>query len=154
MRAIVQRVAHAEVRVDDQTVGSCGRGFLILLGVGPEDTTAEADMLLSKIVKLRVFTDENDKMNLSVQDIDGELLVVSQFTRYADCRHGNRPSFTDAAPPEQADRLYRYFAERASESVRHVGTGQFGASMKVSLLNDGPVTIYLDTEHLSRRKGD
>ena len=148
MRAILQRVAHAEVCVDGQTVGSCGRGFLILLGVGPSDTTAEADMLLNKIVKLRVFTDENDKMNLSVQDIDGELLVVSQFTLYADCRHGNRPSFTDAAPPEQADRLYRYFAERASETVRHVGTGQFGASMQVSLLNDGPVTILLDTKEL------
>ena len=152
MRAVLQRVSNAEVHVEGQCVGSCGKGFLVLLGVGPADTTAEADALLNKIVKLRVFTDENDKMNLSVQDIDGEMLVVSQFTLYADCRHGNRPSFTDAAPPEQADRLYRYFVGQAEGLVRHVGTGRFGADMKVSLLNDGPVTICLDTEHLSRRK--
>ena len=149
MKAILQRVSFAEVKVDGDTVGKIDSGFLILLGIAEGDTQKEADALSAKISTLRVFTDENDKMNLSLADIDGEVLVISNFTLYADCSHGRRPSFIKAARPETAKPLYEYFCKRMSDNgVRRVEKGIFGADMKVSLLNDGPVTIDIDTRDL------
>lgn len=149
MKAILQRVSFAEVKVDGNTVGKIDSGFLILLGIAEGDTQKEADALSAKISTLRVFTDENDKMNLSLADIDGEVLVISNFTLYADCSHGRRPSFIKAARPEIAEPLYEYFCKRMSDNgVRRVEKGIFGADMKVSLLNDGPVTIDIDTRDL------
>lgn len=144
MKIVVQRVKNAQVEVKGQVVGKIQKGFLVLLGVTHEDTKEEADYLVNKLCKLRVFTDENDKMNLALKDVDGELLVVSQFTLYADCTGGNRPSFTEAAKPEQANELYEYFCSKCEENQIHVEKGIFGAHMKVSLLNDGPVTIILE----------
>lgn len=144
MRAVIQRVKNADVKVDGKLVGEIGKGLLVLLGVGPEDNEKIADEMLQKICKLRIFTDENDKMNLSVKDIDGEILVVSQFTLYADCQKGNRPSFVNAAPPDKAEKLYEYFKEQCKKEVKNVQCGIFRADMKVSLLNDGPVTIILE----------
>lgn len=144
MKAVIQRVRNADVKVDDKTTGEIGQGLLILLGVGPEDTEKIADELVQKICKLRIFRDEEDKMNLSVKDIDGEILVVSQFTLYADCQKGNRPSFVNAAPPAKAEALYEYFKEKCKAEVKNVQCGIFGADMKVNLLNDGPVTIILE----------
>ena len=144
MRAVIQRVKNADVKVDGKTIGEIGRGLLVLLGVGPDDTTKNADELLKKVCNLRIFRDENEKMNLSVKDIDGEILVVSQFTLYADCQKGNRPSFVNAAPPEKANELYEYFKAQCAKEVKHVGSGIFGTDMKVNLLNDGPVTIILE----------
>ncbi len=151
MRAVVQRVKHAEVQVDGETVGACGEGFLVLLGVAEGDGEAEADLLARKIVGLRVFADGAGKMNRSVTDIGGGLLVVSQFTLLANCRHGNRPDFLASAKPEEARRLYEYFTAQVKKSVPHVENGRFGAHMEVSLLNDGPVTILLDTEELKKK---
>lgn len=149
MKAVIQRVTHASVKVDGETVGSCGQGFLILLGVMAGDDEKEADKLVNKTVNLRIFEDENGKMNLSSLDIGGEMLVVSQFTLCADCTHGRRPSFTPSAPPDEANRLYEYFVRRLKENgISHVETGIFGADMKVELLNDGPVTIILDSSEL------
>lgn len=149
MKAVIQRVTHASVKVDGKTVGSCGQGFLILLGVMAGDDEKEADKLVNKTVNLRIFEDENGKMNLSSLDIGGEMLVVSQFTLCADCTHGRRPSFTPSAPPDEANRLYEYFVLRLKENgISHVETGVFGADMKVELLNDGPVTIILDSSEL------
>ncbi len=149
MKAILQRVTFAEVKVDDDTVGKIDNGFLILLGVAEGDTEKEADALSAKVATLRVFTDENDKMNLSLADIDGEVLVISNFTLYADCSHGRRPNFMNAAKPDIAEPLYEYFCEKmADNGVRKVEKGIFGADMKVSLLNDGPVTIDIDTRDL------
>lgn len=149
MKAILQRVSFAEVKVDGNTVGKIDSGFLILLGIAEGDTQKEADALSAKISTLRVFTDENDKMNLSLADIDGEVLVISNFTLYADCSHGRRPSFIKAARPETAEPLYEYFCKRMDDNgVRRVEKGIFGADMKVSLLNDGPVTIDIDTRDL------
>ncbi len=149
MKAVIQRVTHASVKVDGETVGSCGQGFLILLGVMAGDDEKEADKLVNKTVNLRIFEDENGKMNLSSLDIGGEMLVVSQFTLCADCTHGRRPSFTPSAPPDEANRLYEYFVHRLKENgISHVETGVFGADMKVELLNDGPVTIILDSSEL------
>ena len=149
MKAILQRVSFAEVKVDGNTVGKIDSGFLILLGIAEGDTQKEADALSAKISTLRVFTDENDKMNLSLAEIDGEVLVISNFTLYADCSHGRRPSFIKAARPETAEPLYEYFCKRMSDNgVRRVEKGIFGADMKVSLLNDGPVTIDIDTRDL------
>ncbi len=144
MKLVIQRVSHAKVEVDSKIIGQIKKGFLVLLGVGPEDNCQTADFLVEKLCNLRVFEDENQKMNLSIKDIDGELLIVSQFTLYADCRKGNRPSFTDAAKPEKANELYEYFIEKCKDKVRKVEHGEFGADMKVSLLNDGPVTIILE----------
>ena len=142
MKAILQRVTFAEVKVDEKTVGKIDNGFLILLGVAEGDTEKEADALSAKVATLRVFTDENDKMNLSLADIDGEVLVISNFTLYADCSHGRRPNFMKAAKPDIAEPLYEYFCKKMSDNgVRKVEKGIFGADMKVSLLNDGPVTI-------------
>lgn len=149
MKAVIQRVTHASVKVDGKTVGSCGQGFLILLGVMAGDDEKEADKLVNKTVNLRIFEDENGKMNLSSLDIGGEMLVVSQFTLCADCTHGRRPSFTPSAPPDEANRFYEYFVRRLKENgISHVETGVFGADMKVELLNDGPVTIILDSSEL------
>lgn len=149
MKAVIQRVAHSSVVIDGKEVGKTDIGFLILLGVEQGDTLAEADKLIKKIPVLRVFEDENGKMNLSCLDIDGEILVVSQFTLCADCSHGRRPSFTKSAPPDVANELYLYFVEELKRSgVKKVDTGEFGADMKVSLLNDGPVTIILDSKEL------
>lgn len=149
MKAILQRVTFAEVKVDGNTVGKIDNGFLILLGVAEGDTEKEADALSAKVSTLRVFTDENDKMNLSLADIDGEVLVISNFTLYADCSHGRRPNFMKAAKPDIAEPLYEYFCKKmADNGVRKVEKGIFGADMKVSLLNDGPVTIDIDTRDL------
>lgn len=149
MKAVIQRVTHASVKVNGETVGSCGQGFLILLGVMAGDDEKEADKLVNKTVNLRIFEDENGKMNLSSLDIGGEMLVVSQFTLCADCTHGRRPSFTPSAPPDEANRLYEYFVRRLKENgISHVETGVFGADMKVELLNDGPVTVILDSSEL------
>lgn len=147
MKLVIQRVANAKVEVNNQVIGQIEKGFMVLLGVGPEDNTKTADFLVEKLCNLRVFEDENQKMNLSIKDIDGELLVVSQFTLYADCKKGNRPSFSNAAKPEKANELYEYFMEKCKEKLRKVEHGKFGADMKVSLLNDGPVTIILEKEN-------
>ncbi len=152
MKAVLQRVTHAEVEVDGKTVGSCGQGFLILLGVAQGDTEREAELLCRKIVNLRVFEDDAGKMNRSILDVDGEALVISQFTLMANCRHGNRPDFMASAKPDVAIPLYEYFKKLAAESIRRVECGIFGADMKVSLLNDGPVTIVLDTDTLKKEK--
>lgn len=149
MKAILQRVTFAEVKVDGNTVGKIDNGFLILLGVAEGDTEKEADALSAKVATLRVFTDENDKINLSLADIDGEVLVISNFTLYADCSHGRRPNFMKAAKPDIAEPLYEYFCKKMLDNgVRKVEKGIFGADMKVSLLNDGPVTIDIDTRDL------
>ncbi len=152
MKAVIQRVANASVVVDGNTVGSCGRGYLILLGVAEGDTETDAELLSRKIAALRIFRDENDKMNLSVKDIDGEALVISQFTLLANYRHGNRPDFLASAKPEEANRLYEYFKTLLSRELRRVESGIFGADMKVSLVNDGPVTICMDSEVLKKKK--
>ena len=143
MRAVDQRVSHAQVKVDGKVVRKIEKGYLVLLGVKEGDTTKEADFLANKVVNLRVFEDENDKMNLSIKDVGGEMLIVSQFTLYGDASHGNRPSFTEAARPEEANSLYEYFCDQVSKEV-HVEKGVFQAEMKVELLNDGPVTILLE----------
>ncbi len=148
MRIVIQRVSEAQVRVDNQITGSIGRGFLILLGIGSEDTKEIADKYIDKILKLRIFEDENGKTNLSLQDVGGEILVVSQFTLYADCKKGSRPAFTNAGNPALAQELYEYFLERVKESLGSVQAGKFGADMKVSLINDGPFTIVLDEKFL------
>ena len=148
MRAVIQRVSSASVVVDGQIVGEIGRGLLVLLGVGHADTNREAAWMADKIANLRIFEDEAGKMNLSVQEVGGALLLVSQFTLLADCRKGRRPSFTDAAPPDQADRLYQVAVERLRAAGLRVETGVFQAHMQVHLVNDGPVTIVLDTQAL------
>lgn len=150
MKAVLQRVTNAEVAVNGETVGSCGHGFMVLLGVAEGDTEKDAELLCRKIVNLRVFEDDAGKMNRSILDVDGEMLVISQFTLMANCRHGNRPDFMASAKPSEAIPLYEYFKQLASESVRRVECGIFGADMKVSLLNDGPVTIVLDTDTLKK----
>lgn len=151
MKAIIQRVRHASVTVDNAVVGEIAQGFLILLGVEQEDDDTEARVLADKIAGLRVFTDENDKMNLSLGDIGGEVLVISNFTLCADCSHGRRPSFVKAARPEVAEPLYEYFCQRLRDSgVKKVAQGVFGADMQVSLVNDGPVTMDIHSKDLKR----
>jgi D-aminoacyl-tRNA deacylase len=145
MRAVLQRVSRAKVTVEGGTTGEIGKGILILLGVGTDDVEADAAYLIDKIVNLRIFDDEDGKMNLSVRDIDGDLLVVSQFTLYADVRKGRRPSYIGAASPDEANRLYNYFVAESEKHVTNVGTGRFQAMMDVELVNDGPVTIILDS---------
>ncbi len=149
MKAVIQRVRSASVAVGGQEVGACGHGLLVLLGVAPEDTEADMERMVQKMVKMRIFEDENGKMNRSLQDIDGEMLVVSQFTLFANYKHGNRPDYLGAAAPDKANAMYETFVARASELVRHVGHGVFGADMQVSLINDGPVTIVMDSEILA-----
>ncbi|MBR6984732.1 MAG: D-tyrosyl-tRNA(Tyr) deacylase [Ruminococcus sp.] len=144
MRIVLQRVNHASVRVDGEICGQIGKGYLILLGVGQEDTEEDCRRLADKIINLRIFSDENDKINLSLNDVGGELLVVSQFTLYADCRKGNRPNFIQAGKPDEAERLYNYFVDYCRSKGKHVETGIFAADMKVSLENDGPFTVILE----------
>ncbi|MGL5712453.1 MAG: D-aminoacyl-tRNA deacylase [Paraclostridium sp.] len=146
MRAVVQRVSSSNVKVDENITGEIERGLLVLLGVTHEDNSNDVDYLLDKIVNLRIFEDENEKMNLSLKDIEGELLVVSQFTLYGDCKKGRRPNFTSAAKPDLANTLYEEFIEKAFKQNIKVGTGKFGAHMMVELVNDGPVTILIDSE--------
>lgn len=144
MKLVVQRVKNAEVKVDGKITGSIEKGFLVLLGVTHTDTKETADYLVKKLCKLRIFEDENEKMNLGLKDVGGSLLIVSQFTLYADCSEGNRPSFINAAKPDMANELYEYFCDKCKEQGIKVEKGIFGADMKVSLLNDGPVTIILE----------
>lgn len=144
MRIVLQRVASASVKVDGEICGEIGNGYLILLGVGEGDTEEDCRRLADKIINLRIFADENDKINLSLGSVGGSLLVVSQFTLYADCRKGNRPNFTQAAKPDEAERLYNYFVDYCRSKGQNVETGAFGADMKVELLNDGPFTVVLE----------
>ena len=151
MRAVLTRVKSASVSVDGKTIGSIGPGFLILLGITHDDTEAQAVKLADKLTGLRIFEDENGKMNLSLEDIGGEMLVVSNFTLGTDCKKGRRPSFDMAAPPAEADRLYRHFVERARGlGIPKVETGEFGAHMDVLCANDGPVNIIIDTERIGK----
>ena len=151
MKAVLQRVTHAAVEIGGEKTGEIGAGLLVLLGVAEGDAERDADALAAKIANLRIFSDEQGKMNLSLLSIGGEMLVVSQFTLCASCAHGRRPDFFSAAKPQEAERLYLYFCDRIkSEGVRRVATGVFGADMQVSLLNDGPVTIILDSGELKR----
>ena len=152
MRALVQRVSHASVTIDGRIHGQIGQGFLVLLGITDGDTVDDAVYLADKTVKMRVFTDENDKMNRSLADVGGGLLIVSQFTLYGDCRKGNRPSFTNAARPETAIPLYEAFIARCRESGLPVETGEFGAHMEVESLNDGPFTLIVDSADLDAPK--
>ena len=146
MKLVVQRVKNASVDVDKKTVGKIKNGFLVLLGIKTSDTKQDADYLVRKLINLRIFTDENDKMNLALKDVDGELLIISQFTLYADCKKsGNRPSFSEAAKPEIAIPLYEYFVNECKKQIPIVETGIFGADMKVNLINDGPVTIIIES---------
>ena len=145
MRAVVQRVTRAQVAIDGEIVGAIERGLVVLLGVAHDDTKADADYLAPKIVSLRIFDDSEGKMNVSLKDIEGGLLVVSQFTLYGDVRRGLRPSWSDAAPPEVAEPLYEYFVECSRKLIARVGTGSFRKTMQVELVNDGPVTILVDS---------
>lgn len=148
MRFVIQRVAHAEVAVNEETIGKIEKGYLVLIGIAETDTRGIADKLIRKMIGLRIFEDENGKTNLSLSDVGGNLLLVSQFTLYANCKKGNRPSFIEAGSPEKANELYEYIITKCKESVPVVEQGSFGADMKVSLLNDGPFTILLDSETL------
>ena len=144
MKVVIQRVLSASVCVDGKTVSEIGKGYLVLLGIAPEDTEADAKKYVEKIKKLRIFDDSDDKINLSIDDVGGELLVVSQFTLYADCKKGNRPNFMGAASPSHAEKIYEKFLEEAEKLFGKVGRGIFGADMKVSLVNDGPFTVIID----------
>ena len=152
MRALIQRVSEAQVTVGDAIVGRIGEGLLVLLGVGKEDRELEADILVEKIVNLRIFDDDAGKMNLSTLDVEGEVLVVSQFTLFADSRRGRRPSYIGAAAPDEANRLYEYFMDRLKSSGISVQAGRFQAMMDVELVNSGPVTIWLDTDDFKKEK--
>lgn len=146
MRAVVQRVKHASVTINGTVNGKINNGFLVLLGIQSTDSEQDVDYLVKKVTNLRIFSDENDKMNLSLKDVNGELLIVSQFTLYANCKEGNRPSFVEAAKPDIAVPLYEYFVSECKKIIPVVETGIFGADMKVDLLNDGPVTIIMDSK--------
>ncbi|REJ78317.1 MAG: D-tyrosyl-tRNA(Tyr) deacylase [Acidobacteria bacterium] len=146
MRAVIQRVSESSVSVEGETVGKIGKGLMVLLGVTGSDSESDAEYLVDKTVNLRIFEDDEGKMNLSLRDIGGELLVVSQFTLYGDARKGRRPSFIKAAPPERANALYEHFVVTARNTVKRVESGQFQAMMDVALVNDGPVTILLDSK--------
>ena len=146
MRVVVQRVKHASVTINGTVNGKINNGFLVLLGVQSTDSEQDVDYLVKKVTNLRIFSDENDKMNLSLKDVNGKLLIVSQFTLYANCKEGNRPSFVEAAKPDIAIPLYEYFVSECKKIIPVVETGIFGADMKVELLNDGPVTIIMDSK--------
>lgn len=151
MRAVIQRVSRAEITIDHRETRTIGQGLVVFLGVMKGDTQAQADFMAEKVHGLRIFTDENGKMNLSLEDVDGELLVVSNFTLGTDCKKGRRPSFDLAAPPQEGEALYRRFVERVKElGIRKVETGEFGAHMDVLAANDGPVTIIIDTERIGK----
>ncbi len=147
MRFVIQRVTHASVTVDGETVGKIGKGFLVLIGIADSDTRETADKLIKKLLGLRIFDDENGKTNLALSDVGGELLLISQFTLYADCRKGNRPSFVKAGKPDMANDMYEYIISECSQHF-HTEKGIFGADMKVELLNDGPFTIILDSDQI------
>ncbi len=148
MKFVIQRVSHASVMVDQNIIGSIGKGFLILIGIGKEDSTKEADALIRKMCNLRIFEDGDGKTNLALKDVNGEILLISQFTLYANCRKGNRPSFIEAKNPEEASQLYEYIIAECKKQLPVVQTGSFGADMKVELLNDGPFTVILDSKEL------
>ena len=148
MRFVVQRVTHASVTVDSQVIGKIGNGFMVLIGVADTDTREIADKMVKKLLGLRIFEDENGKTNLDIHTVGGELLLISQFTLYANCRHGNRPSFIEAGKPDMANEMYEYIIAKCKEQVPVVKKGEFGADMKVELLNDGPFTILLDSDQL------
>ena len=148
MKLVIQRVTHASVTVDNNVIGKIGKGYMVLIGVSDTDTKEIADKMLDKMIKLRIFEDENGKTNLSLADVGGELLLISQFTLYANCKKGNRPSFIDAGSPDHANALYEYIIEKCKERVDVVEQGEFGAEMKVELLNDGPFTVILDSEQI------
>lgn len=148
MKFVIQRVTHAEVEVEQKIIGSIQNGYLVLIGIAEDDNEEIADKLVKKLLGLRIFADENGKTNLSLKDVNGSLLLVSQFTLYADCRKGNRPSFVNAGNPEKANELYEYIIEKCRDEVPDVQTGSFGADMKITLLNDGPFTIILDSKDL------
>jgi len=148
MRFVVQRVAESEVKVDGEVLGKIGKGFMVLIGVSNADTKEIADKMIKKMLGLRIFEDENGKTNLSLETVGGELLLISQFTLYANCKKGNRPSFIEAGAPDMASDMYEYIIAKCKEQVPVVERGQFGADMKVSLVNDGPFTIILDSDNL------
>mgnify|MGYP000872530594 FL=1 len=148
MKFVIQRVKHAEVTVDGNTIGRIGKGYMVLIGVSNCDDEAIADKMLDKMIKLRIFEDENGKTNLSLADVGGELLLISQFTLYANCKKGNRPSFIEAGTPDKAEQLYEYIIVKCKSRVQVVERGEFGADMKVGLLNDGPFTIVLDSKDI------
>lgn len=148
MRFLIQRVNEARVEVDGETVGSIGRGFLVLIGISGTDDTIVADKMIKKLIGLRIFEDENGKTNLDLKTVGGQLLLISQFTLYADCRRGNRPSFTDAGAPDKAEQLYHYIVDGCRREIAAVEEGRFGAEMKVSLVNNGPFTVFLDSAEI------
>ncbi|MEE0416940.1 MAG: D-aminoacyl-tRNA deacylase [Clostridia bacterium] len=148
MKLVIQRVTHASVTVDNNVIGKIGKGYMVLIGVSDTDTKEIADKMLDKMIKLRIFEDENGKTNLSLADVGGELLLISQFTLYANCKKGNRPSFIEAGSPDHANALYEYIIEKCKERVDVVEQGEFGAEMKVELLNDGPFTVILDSQQI------
>ena len=147
MKFVIQRVTHAEVAVEGEVIGKIGKGFMVLIGVAQDDTRVIADKMVKKLTGLRIFEDSEGKTNLSLKDVNGSLLLISQFTLYADCRKGNRPNFMNAGKPDEANRLYEFFTEECKKYVPVVEKGVFGADMKVELLNDGPVTICMDTKN-------
>ncbi len=148
MRFVVQRVQYSKVTVDQKLVGEIHKGYMVLIGISAEDTREVADKMIRKMINLRIFEDENGKSNLSLKDVQGGLLLISQFTLYADCKKGNRPSFIKAGPPKMANELYEYIIQECEKQVEEVAKGSFGADMKVELLNDGPFTIWLDSEEI------
>lgn len=148
MRFVIQRVTEASVKVDGVTLGQINKGFMVLIGVADSDTKDIADKMIKKLIGLRIFEDENGKTNLSLKDVNGQLLLISQFTLYADCKKGNRPSFINAGKPDMANEMYEYIISECKKEIEVVEKGEFGADMKVSLLNDGPFTIYLDSDVL------
>ena len=148
MKFVIQRVNNASVTIDEKIVGKINKGFLVFIGVSNDDTKEIADKMIKKLIGMRIFDDENGKTNLALADVDGELLLVSQFTLYVNCKKGNRPSFINAGAPDMANEMYEYIIEKCREMVKVVETGEFGADMKVKLENDGPFTIVLDSEQL------
>lgn len=150
MKLVIQRVKEASVSVDNTIIGKINKGFMILLGVNDTDTTEIADKMVQKLLNLRIFEDKNGKTNLDLKSVSGELLIISQFTLYADCRKGNRPSFVKAGNPEMANKLYEYVISKCKEQIPNVEHGEFGAHMEVSLINDGPFTIVLDSDEIIR----
>ena len=148
MRFVIQRVLESSVRVEGKTVGQIGKGFMVLMGVGKDDTEEIADKMIKKLIGMRIFEDENGKTNLNLESVGGSLLIISQFTLYADCKRGNRPGFSDAGAPDLAERLYEYVISECKKSIPVVEGGVFGADMKVSLVNDGPFTVVLDSDRL------
>ncbi len=148
MRFVIQRVLESSVRVEGKTVGQIGKGFMVLMGVGKDDTEEIADKMIKKLIGMRIFEDENGKTNLNLESVGGSLLIISQFTLYADCKRGNRPGFSDAGAPDLAERLYEYVISECKKSIPEVEGGVFGADMKVSLVNDGPFTVVLDSDRL------